>query len=517
MMKKMTRNRVSLIALAAASILVVRPGFAHATATTAQLQAEINDLQAQINALSTQQDAVTAQVTDTSIAVKKLATTTSKPPAGGWSVVDNGKLIPDFKNGKGSEFTMFGQVDLDTGLAAVQQKVPLKNLQGYQGGVYFHRIELGFKGVYDNHFPWEIQEDWTKTGAPLSGLLDVWLGYENKTPLNTETIFRVGNQHVPFGFRTPSSQTFDMETGLGDSLFYDGRELGATGQTYNKHVNLWYGLFTTNVGGSGCKAATGASTIVPGACYQPGSTTNTAYTAGQFALAFDANYNFINTPGHLLGIRDSFEYNRYNASPINTLNEPSFSAGPDLAVTGEKLINTGNLDIKSAIINSPRVDFQYNGLTASAEYYSVSTASGITYAGRNYAPGFSGWTLQAQYFLTDDVEKYSDADGNYVGVTPKHPVTDGGLGAIQVTARLDEANLSQAKYGVYGGNMTNITLGLVWVPIDPFRFDLNFVHTLPIGGAQLATTSGSPPKTTYSNAYRGHTSDAVGLRLEVQY
>ncbi len=516
MTSKTKLTRVSMIALAAASVLVIRPGAAHAATTASQLQTEINELQAQINALSTQQDAINAQVADNALAMKKLATATKTTQAG-WHIADNGSAVPDFTNDKGSEFTLFGQVNIDTAVASVPATGSTKNTQGYAGAANFKRIELGLKGVFNHNFPWEVQVDFSKTTSPLSGVLDVWLGYSTKTPFGSSTTFKLGNQHTPFGFQTASGNTFLMENDVGNTLFQPGRLLGLTGQSYNKNFNFWYGLMGTGVGAS-CSAATGAESVVPGKCYAAGSTTNTALVSSQFTGAYVFAWNFINTPGHLLSVRNSNAYTEYNASIANAVNDPTFKAGPDLGITGESFISTGALPTKHGFVESPRIDFQYQALTVAAVYYMDKTTSDSYFSFRNHghvSPTFSSWDVEAQYVLTPgDRVNYLNDQGYYGGLKPKHPVTDGGIGAFQVAARVDEANLSAGRFGVYGGNMTNVSLGLVWVPVDDTRIDLNYVHTLPIGGA-LGTKGGSSAGTT--NLYRGHTSDAIAMRFEVQY
>jgi phosphate-selective porin len=546
----LSRSRVSFIALAAGCLAGAPVAAIAAPTSVSQLQQEINELQAQVDQMKAAQAALHAQQArlheeqeaTNRVVIEQASTMKSvvASPLNGWSVVNNGTPIPTFKNDKGSEFTLFGQIEVDAGLANVPNAnvagVRPTNVQGFAGAANFRRIELGMKGVYDYNFPWEIQEDWTKTSSPLDGLLDVWLGYQNHSPFNSYTIFRAGNQHVSFGFQTPSAATFDLENEMGNSLFQDSRELGLTGQTYNKNFNFWYGAFTTADGAS-CSNALGSNTIVPGKCYTNGfgitststSTTtitgnkattttttkstanNTAITNSQYTLSYDFAWNFINSPGHLLSIRNSDEYNRYNASLSNPNNEPTISTSPDLSITGEKFISTGAMPIQGELVESPRIDFEDGPLTLAAVYYNVTTNSDALVTGKKYhfTPHFSSWDVEGQLYLTDDHELYSDSEGYYVGVKPNHPINRGGLGAIQVTARVDEANLSASRYGVYGGNETNVTLGAVWVPIQPYRFDLDYVHTLPIGGAQSAFGA--------NNTYRGHTADAVALRMEVQY
>jgi phosphate-selective porin len=121
----------------------------------------------------------------------------------------------------------------------------------------------------------------------------------------------------------------------------------------------------------------------------------------------------------------------------------------------------------------------------------------------HFTPHFSSWDIEGQYFLTNDYEPFDNYHGYYGQVRPSDPVTKGGIGAIGLTARVDEANLNDAKYGVHGGNETNLTLGVSWFPTSYTRVNVNYVRMFPIGG-------GLTPN-------RGKNINAVAMRLEFIY
>ncbi len=516
------KSNISLVALAAASVYFVAPA-AHAQSVSAtKLQAELNSLQAQINEVKAQQAQLQAQAAQQAEVAKEQALVAKQLAASAknsWFAGGKGGYFPDFVSTDGkSEATLYGQITVDAGVGTIP------GTHGYNGATNLRRLELGLKGVYQQNFPYKIQFDLTSNSTPLKGVLDAYVGYQFKSGSVTN-VFLAGNQFAPFGFHTGSPNTLFLEDSIGINTFRQGRILGITGRDYNKNFNIWYGLQTTGDG------------------VQPGGTTGNVINTGktfvhqQYNLAVDPAWNVINTPGHLLSLRSSFQYTRYNADKAGaTANEPSFGTTPDLNLYGFKFIGTLALPIQSALVIAPRADFEYKGLTMAAEYFDVTTQSNdyvaikgpnpgvaVTYTtGRHFAPSFSAWDVEAQYFLTDDHLPYSDSDGNYVGVKVRHPVTDGGPGAVQLTARMDEVNLQSAKYGVHGGNESDLTLGVNWWPVNDIRVMANYVHMFPIGGASnppgaAGTFAAAPPGSGGKATSRGQQMNAFVVRLNFIY
>jgi phosphate-selective porin OprO/OprP len=506
-MKTAYRNHVSLLAISAAALLLAQPSLARAQSVNInQLESEMNSLQAQINLLKAQQASLNAQQAQLQVQARRQAEVTHQQAiiAHQQLVVSNEQLlassknqwymagtkpIPEFvtKDGR-STFTIGGQVEVDAGVGSVPGQ------SGHSGGVIFRRIEFYIAGVYDDHFVYKVENDWTKTSTPLGGLLDVYIGYQHKFG-GFNNVFLAGNQHTPFGFQTASDATLFMENEMGNALFQDNRQLGITGQTYDKHFNAWYGVTGTN-NGTQSTAATSTTVI----------NTGTTEYSSQYTASTVLAWNVINTPGHLLSLRNSVAYNRYNGNE-GSLNEPTFSTNPDLNVYGNKFITTGALPIQSDFVESPRIDFEDNRLTLAAVYYDVTTKSDNPVSKTNHRalePHFSSWDVEAQYFLTDDHEPFSNYHGYYDAVEVNDPVTAGGIGAIQLAARLDEADLNAAKYGIYGGNQTNLTLGVNWWPTSYSRVNVNYVRMFPIGGGKSVTN-------------RGKQANIIAMRLEYIY
>jgi phosphate-selective porin OprO/OprP len=485
----MTKGKISTRALlctvAITSLLTAMPFSVQAAGITPdQLQVELDSLQSQIDmirkqqhalsdatialrARSKQQDVIARQQTliaiqQGNVAQQQLALASRST----WSATGH-DVIPTFVSADGkSTFTIGGQIALDSALGTVPRQ------RGFSGGTDFKHLEFDVKGTYKKHYLFKLEEDFSKTSSPLGGIVDAYLGYTTKIG-GTRNVFLAGNQLTPFGFQIPSDETLFLETEMGAGLFQDGRQVGITGHTYTNRWNAWYGV-------SNAPAV---------------KTPSQSTFAGNSQSTVSAVYawNFINHPDHLVSVRNSIEFNKFNGNKL-VANEPTFSISPDLSIYGNDFISTGPLNIQSDYIESPRIDIEDGRLTVAGMYYYVQTQSNAfasTPVRQKLTPSFSSWDVEAQYFLTDDYEPYSSAQGYYVAVQPRHPVTSGGLGAIQLTGRIDNANLNSQKYGIHGGNETNITLGVNWWPTKATRVNFNYVKVLPIGDSNSATNKGA--------------------------
>jgi phosphate-selective porin OprO and OprP len=384
-------------------------------------------------------------------------------------------VIPEFVSNDGNtEFHLGGSIQLDGAIGSVPHQ------GGYSGGADFHRILLLLTGVYDQHYVWKLQFNFANTVSPLGTLLDAYAGYQTKIH-GVNSVFLAGNQFVPFSIQLATADLPFLENDIGYTLWVPPRQIGVTGQQWQKHWNIWYGVLGQS----------------------PTKQTTVGTGNSQATLAAAGTINFINTPGHLLAIRDSIMYNKFNA------NEPTFQSTPDLSVYGTDLITTGALNVQGDLNNSPRIDFQDNRLILSAEYFWTQTQNfqNVFAAGthRKLDPSFSSWDVEGSYFLTNDYQPYSTQATWFTGVTPTDPVTRGGIGAVQLLARVDEANLNDARLGIHGGNETNLTIGLNWWPVEAVRIMVNYVKVLPVGG--LAAT----------NQFRGASPSIAAARLVLKF
>lgn len=101
---------------------------------------------------------------------------------------------------------------------------------------------------------------------------------------------------------------------------------------------------------------------------------------------------------------------------------------------------------------------------------------------RQNAPSlsFPGWYAQASWSLTGEQRKYSPATGVPGGLTPEHPVSDGGWGAWELAMRYSSLDLNDAD--INGGFERNVSVGVNWYPEKPLKFMLDGIRVLPVRG-----------------------------------
>jgi phosphate-selective porin OprO/OprP len=100
---------------------------------------------------------------------------------------------------------------------------------------------------------------------------------------------------------------------------------------------------------------------------------------------------------------------------------------------------------------------------------------------------FWGGYIQLTHMLTGEVRPYRRNSGLFGRVVPKHNLTStgGGWGAFEIGARYSYLDLQDGE--VRGGILSDVTLGLNWIPIAHVRFMTNYVHAHRngIGGANI--------------------------------
>lgn len=83
---------------------------------------------------------------------------------------------------------------------------------------------------------------------------------------------------------------------------------------------------------------------------------------------------------------------------------------------------------------------------------------------------FSSWSASAGWFLTGERRNYQASSGTFRRISVAAPVTEGGIGAFEIAARLDQLDAGPA------GSQVSAVLGLNWYPADPVRVMVNLVH-----------------------------------------
>jgi len=140
----------------------------------------------------------------------------------------------------------------------------------------------------------------------------------------------------------------------------------------------------------------------------------------------------------------------------------------------------------------------------------------------NGNPSFWSGFVEAGYFLTGETRGYKN--GLWDRTKVLHPVQDGGIGAWQITGRVDYLNLNSKKlrnvkkndfntglptgsaFDLRGGKQIGYLAGVTWIPMDYVRFLLNYIHTDVTGGPVSRKIS-----------KKGFSTDAIALRAQIDW
>jgi phosphate-selective porin OprO and OprP len=445
-------SAAATVAPIAARAQSAAPSSVGGSPTPETLQATLNELQREIVELKREQAVMNHQQ---AVAANNAA----KTEAGEWHL-KGGKntVVPEFVSNDGKSWVKIGgRLQVDMAINQPPQKGGLPT-GGARLNAGFRRVRIQIQGQFDQYWIWKLEYDFTGSTA-RAGIEDAWAGWHGKIG-SVYNIFLLGNQYVPFGLQTPSNFRTWMELPLASNAFRPGRELGATGQSSQKHWNFWYGVFNGR---------------------NPDGTSKPYGEPATFTAAGNLAFNLINEPGRLIRIGNSLLYQEFgSAGQLYETFPDSKEYGADLVATPEML------GARSDIIYSPNIAIQHGPLTLHANYYLVRAtgeAAGLSHsADLQGNASFSGWDVQAEYMLTGEVRPYSTAHGSFVGVKPLDPITDGGWGAWQIKGRVDSVDLNDREHDVMGGRETNVEAGLNWYPTSFTRVDLEYIKVLRIAG-----------------------------------
>jgi phosphate-selective porin OprO/OprP len=138
------------------------------------------------------------------------------------------------------------------------------------------------------------------------------------------------------------------------------------------------------------------------------------------------------------------------------------------------------IESQNAAINSGDSDTTY-GVEAAVQFGPfVAQAEYMWLDGENAAgAGFDadGYYVDVYWSLTGESRNYRGNQGSFGSITPRNPVTSGGMGHWMLSARYDAIDLSDIQFGATRGEQTAWAVGLDWVPLDHVRFKLNYADS----------------------------------------
>jgi phosphate-selective porin OprO/OprP len=167
-----------------------------------------------------------------------------------------------------------------------------------------------------------------------------------------------------------------------------------------------------------------------------------------------------------------------------------FRSRPEIHLS-DRLVDTGAIAAESVLLLGAELASVLGPAHFTGEYVTADV-SGPEGEGRSGggAAGFSGFYVQAGYFLTGEHRIYDE--GAWARNRPRANFLEGGgFGAWELLARYSSLDLSDADAGVDGGKMDDITIGLNWYPHANARVMFNYIMSSvdDVDGGEIGTAN----------------------------
>ena len=308
------------------------------------------------------------------------------------------------------------------------------------------RARIGFQATFMKAFKSKLELDFAKSGEAV--WKDIWISYNGKNSLGKHSI-KIGQQHVPLGHATISSSKY-MPL-MRRPLFADGpqpaRKLGVALRHDSERWFVHTGVFREGL-------ETGSDEI---------GDAGKGDEALSFAVRFGGTPVFRDNK-HLVHVGASFMHQKLNGDKLNFIDNALVSHIGKNALEadfGDNAEDLNAFDIEALTVWGP--------FHAVAEYihWNVDDPDGDA--------DMSAWSIDAGWFLTGEAMKYKK--GAFSGIDPRKAVGQGGIGAWQVAARIENMDLNDGNT-ITGGDADVFTVGLNWIPVKNVRFMANYARVL---------------------------------------
>ncbi len=460
-------NRISAIALAvsagwslpaqaqSADSAAVQQELAAMRAQISQLVQRVDTLEGQLVDARARADAAQAAAATIPAQVAAAQTATAKPST---QIAWDG--APKITAEGGWSFKPRGRLQVDTAGIDAPPGIAQSNELGI--GTELRRAYIGFDGTMPGGFGYRVEADLANSSVELT---DLYLNYKASPKLT----FTIG-QHKPFqSMEDMTSDLFTsfMERAAFNSGFGFERRVGMSATYAGKEVLVQGGVFADNA--ADLNSDTDNSYSFDGrVVYMP------KFAGGQLHIGASM---------HVREFNDASTTARYRARPF-------------VHTTDLRLVDTQSFSADGE--TSYGAELAY----ISGRFHATAESSWITASRPGLAdPTFNGGYAEVGYLLTDDTTAYKG--GAYDRIRPKHPVGQGGMGAMMVNARYDWLDLNDA--GIVGGRQQVAGASFIWMPMDYVRFILNYGH--------LWIKDAAVPAGTDQN----YTVDVLGMRAQFDF
>ena len=298
------------------------------------------------------------------------------------------------------------------------------------------RAYLGVDGTLPGNLGFRVEADFAGEFADESvQFTDVYLTYKP-----TDELTLTLGQHKPFfGLEEQTSDLFTsmLERAAFTSAFGFERRIGLSGAYSRGDLLVQAGAFTVHTAD---------------------------LDADDDSYGFDGRVVFSPKLGvGELHIGGSAHLRELKGSDAGTVR---YRARPFAHTTDTRLVDTGSIAANGERSFGAELAYIAGPFHATLEGHRITAL-------RPGLPNSSFWGGYAEVgMLLTPGDKTGYRGGTYDRIRPADPITEGGIGAVQVNARYDRLDLNDGA--ITGGLQQTLGLGVVWVPVDSLRFQANY-------------------------------------------
>ena len=331
----------------------------------------------------------------------------------------------------GSEWSIKPRGRLQVYVADVDAPAAIPG-DGFGTETEIRRAYLGVDGTLPGNFGYRIEADFAGESVQFT---DVYLTYKPADGL-TLTL----GQHKPFsGLEEQTSDLFTsmLERAAFNSAFGFERRIGLSGAYSRGDLLVQAGAFTVHTAD---------------------------LDADDDSYGFDGRVVFSPQVGpgelHIGGSAHLRELRGDDAGTVR------YRARPFAHTTDTRLVDTGSIAASGERSFGAELAYITGPFHATLEGHRITALRpGLS------NPSFWGGYAEVGMLVTPG-DKTGYRGGTYDRIRPANPVTEGGIGAIQLNARYDRLDLNDGP--ITGGMQQALGLSVVWVPVASLRFVANY-------------------------------------------
>lgn len=352
------------------------------------------------------------------------------------------QIAPPAEQDSGWTFEPFGRLMIDAGSVDAPAGIDEPGL-GFDATV--RRARLGAEGDIPGGFDYKLELEFSGENVEIT---DAILGYDSGDAKLT------AGQHNNFqGLEELTSSRFlsFMERAAFTDAFGFQRRVGLSASYERETLLVQGGVFTASIDdldvGNNSRGADVRALVAP--------------KLGDVQLHVGASVHFRDIRGTQTAVR--------------------YRQRPQVNFTDIRFVSTGDIGVESEL----GYGLEFAAIKGPLHVTGETFWQRVDRPGALADPTFFGGYAEVGYFLTrGDSRGYKGK--KFDRVEPENPVGKGGFGALQITARYDYLDLSEA--GIIGGTQNSYGLSLVWTPTDHTRLMANYWRSEYRGAAITAGT-----------------------------